>query len=90
MASLVIAEHDNTELKPATLNTVTAAAALGGDVDILVAGSNCGAVADAAAKVAGVRKVVVADDSAYEHPLAEVLALEHLGDSEASGDPIKE
>ena len=74
MASLVLAEHDNTELKPATLNVVTAAAALGSDVDILVVGSNCGGVADAAAKVAGVRKVLVADDAIYAHPLAEVLA----------------
>jgi electron transfer flavoprotein alpha subunit len=74
MASLVLAEHDNTELKPATLNVVTAAAALGSDVDILVVGSNCGSVAEAAAKVAGVRKVLVADDATYAHPLAEVIA----------------
>jgi electron transfer flavoprotein alpha subunit len=74
MASLVFADHDNKELKSATLNTVTAALKLGGDVDILVAGKDCGSVAAAAAKVAGVRKVLVADDATYEHPLAEVLA----------------
>ena len=74
MTSLVLAEHDNSELKPATLNVVTAAAALGGDVDILVAGSGCAAVGEATAKIAGVRKVLVADDAAYAHPLAEVLA----------------
>lgn len=74
MATLVLAEHDNAELKPATLNTVSAAVALGGDVAILVAGSGCGAVAEAASKVQGVAKVLVADDPAYEHPLAEVIA----------------
>ena len=74
MASLVLAEHNNEEFNIATLNVVTAALALGGDVDILVAGSGCGAVADAAAAVAGVRKVLVADDAAYAHPLAEAVA----------------
>jgi len=73
MSALVIAEHDNQTLKPATLNTVTAAAQLG-DVAVLVAGSDCGAVAEAAAKVAGVAKVLVADAPAYAHPLAESLA----------------
>ena len=74
MTSLVVADHDNAVLKDSTLNTVTAAAALGGDVHVLVAGSGCGAVADAASKVAGVAKVLVADSAEYEHPLAEVLA----------------
>ena len=74
MASLVLAEHNNEEFNIATLNVVTAAAELGGDVDILVAGSGCGAVADAAAKVAGVRKVLVADDAAYANALAENVA----------------
>lgn len=73
MTSLVIADHDNAVLKDSTLNAVTAAAKLG-DVDILVAGSNCAAVAEAAAKVAGVTKVLVADSADYAHPLAEVLA----------------
>jgi len=73
MSALVIAEHDNQTLKPATLNAVTAAAQLG-DVAILVAGSGCAAVAEAAAKVAGVAKVLVADAPAYAHPLAESLA----------------
>ncbi|WP_105104087.1 electron transfer flavoprotein subunit alpha/FixB family protein [Microbulbifer pacificus] len=74
MSILVIAEHDNAELKGATLNTVAAAKAIGGDVDVLVAGSGCGAVAEAAAKVEGVSKVLVADNAAYEHQLAENVA----------------
>ncbi|SIT15411.1 electron transfer flavoprotein alpha subunit apoprotein [Thalassolituus maritimus] len=71
MAILVIAEHDNATLKGATLNTITAAAKIGGDVEVLVAGSGCGAAAEAAAKVAGVSKVLVADNAAYEYQLAE-------------------
>ncbi len=74
MATLVLAEHDNAELKAATLNVVSAAGELGGDVHVLVAGSGCQAVADAAANVAGVSAVVLVDDPAYEHPLAETLA----------------
>lgn len=74
MATLVIAEHDNAALNVATLNTVAAAQAIGGDVDVLVAGQNCAAVAEAAAKVAGVRKVLVADDAAYAHRLPENMA----------------
>jgi electron transfer flavoprotein alpha subunit len=73
MTSLVIADHDNAVLKDSTLNAVTAAAKLG-DVDILVAGSDCAAVVEAAAKVAGVAKVLVADNADYAHPLAEVIA----------------
>ncbi|MGJ7916568.1 electron transfer flavoprotein subunit alpha/FixB family protein, partial [Massilia sp. LXY-6] len=65
MTSLIIAEHDNATLKGVTLNTVTAAsqcaAVSGGEVHILVAGSGCGAVAEQAAKIAGVSKVLVAD-----------------------------
>ena len=75
MKTLVIAEHDNTSLKTATLNAVAAAGALGGDVDILVAGAGCGAVADAAAPVPGVSKVICADNGAYEHQLAENVSL---------------
>src|SRR5437879_3647451 len=71
MAVLVIAEHDNQSLKGATLNTVTAAARLGDDVHILVAGYNCRAVAEQAAKVAGVTKVRLADAEHYAHRLAE-------------------
>jgi electron transfer flavoprotein alpha subunit len=74
MASLVLAEHNNEELNAATLNVVTAALDMGADVDILVAGSGCGAVGEAAAKVDGIRKVLVADDAAYAHPLAEAVA----------------
>ena len=71
MSVLVIAEHDNATLKGATLNTVTAATRIGGDVVVLVAGSGCGAAAEAASKVAGVSKVLVADNAAYEYQLAE-------------------
>jgi electron transfer flavoprotein alpha subunit len=71
---LVIAEHDNVSLKAATLNTVAAASRVGGDVAILVAGSGCTAVAKAAAAVAGVKKVLVADAAHYKDQLAENLA----------------
>ena len=74
MVALVIAEHDNASLKAVTLNTVTAAAQCGGDVHILVAGSGCGAVAEAAAKVAGVSKVLVADAPQFADGLAENVA----------------
>jgi electron transfer flavoprotein alpha subunit len=78
MSVLVIAEHDNSALKPATLNAVTAAREIadktGGGVHILVAGSGCRAVAEAAARVAGVEKVLLADDTAYDHALAENVA----------------
>jgi len=74
LSILVLAEHDNSELKAATLNTIGAAKQLGDDIHVLVAGSNCGAVADAAAKVAGVTKVLKADDAALEHGLAENVA----------------
>ena len=75
MKTLVIAEHDNASLKAATLNAIAAAGALGGDVDILVAGAGCGAAADAAAQVPGVSKVICADNAAYEHQLAENVSL---------------
>ena len=71
MSILVLAEHDNNELNPATLNAVAAAAQVSGDIDILVAGSGCGAVADAAAKVAGVNKVLCADSAEYANGIAE-------------------
>ncbi|WP_299592820.1 FAD-binding protein [uncultured Microbulbifer sp.] len=74
MSILVIAEHDNAELKGATLNTIAAAKAIGGDIDVLVAGSGCDAVGEAAAKVEGVSKVLVANNAAYEHQLAENVA----------------
>ena len=74
MSTLVIAEHDNTNLKPATLNTVAAANVIGGAVHILVAGHSCQSVADEAAAVDGVEKVILADDSAYENQLAESTA----------------
>jgi electron transfer flavoprotein alpha subunit len=74
MAALVVAEHDNASIKPSTLNTVTAAAKLGGDVAVLVAGSGCDGAAQAASKIAGVAKVLVADAPHLAHPLAENLA----------------
>ena len=74
MAILVYAEHDNKELKKATLNTVTAASRIGGDIVVLVAGLGCEAVAEQAAKVAGVSKVLCASNAAFEHQLAENVA----------------
>jgi len=74
MSLLVIAEHDNAVLKTATLNAVTAAAKIGGEIHILVAGAGCGAVAEQAAKVAGVSKVRVADAAHYGDQTAENLA----------------
>lgn len=75
MSILVIAEHDNKELKPATRNAVTAAQAIGGDIHILVAGGGCAAVAEAAARIPGIAKVLLADNEAYTHQLAENLSL---------------
>jgi len=75
MSILIVAEHDNITLNVATLNSVTAAGVIGGDVHILVAGQGCSAVADQAAQVAGVAKILLADSSAYGHALAENIAL---------------
>ena len=75
MTTLVIAEHDNVSLKPATLNAVAAAQAMGGDIDLLVAGGDCGAAATAAAAIPGVGKVLCADNPAYANQLAENLSL---------------
>ena len=74
MGILVLAEHDGGTLKPAVLNTVTAAAALGSDIHVLVAGAGIAGPAEAAAKIVGVSKVLVADAPAYAHALAEPLA----------------
>ena len=78
MSVLVIAEHDNASIKGATLNTVTAAKACGGDVHVLVAGHNAGAAAQAAAQIAGVAKVIHADAPGLEHGLAENVASQVL------------
>ena len=78
MSSLVIAEHDNASLKPATLNTIAAALQCGGEVHVLVAGHNASAAATAAAQVAGVGKVLHADDACLAHGLAENLARQVL------------
>ena len=78
MSVLVIAEHDNASIKGATLNTVTAAVACGGDVHVLVAGHNAGAAAQAAASIAGVAKVIHADAAGLEHGLAENVAAQVL------------
>lgn len=74
MTVLVIADHDNQNLKESTLNTVTAATKFNGDIHMLVAGAGCATVAEQASKVANVSKVLCADDPSLEHPLAEVLA----------------
>src|ERR1041384_2660751 len=74
MATLLLAEHDNKTLKDASNKALTAAKALSGDVHVLVAGKGCRAVAEAAAKLDGVKKVLLADGPAYEHMLAEPLA----------------
>jgi len=75
MGILVYAEHDNATLKSATLNVISAAKAIGGDITVLVAGQGAQAAADAAAQVAGVSKVLLADDAAYAHQLAENVSL---------------
>ena len=74
MSILVLAEHDNSALKASTLNTVAAAAELGGDVHVLVAGADCAAVAEEASKLAGITKVLLADAEIYRYDLAENLA----------------
>ena len=74
MSVLVIAEHDNQQLKPGVANTIAAAARMGGDITVLVAGHQCGAAAQAAAKVAGVAKVLLCDAPHYAGALAENLA----------------
>ena len=78
MTSLVIAEHDNSSIKPATLNTIAAALQCGGDVHILVAGFNVGAAAAAAAQIAGVSKVIHADEAGLAHGLAENVTAQVL------------
>lgn len=74
MSVLVVAEHDNRELKQATLSVVTAAAQLGGDIEVLVMGNACGAVAEQAAGISGVARVLLAEAEAFTHFLPEVLA----------------
>ena len=79
MAALVIAEHDNASIKGATLNTVTAALACGGEVHVLIAGANAAAAAQAAAQIAGVSKVLHADAPGLDHGLAENVAAQVVG-----------
>ena len=74
MSTLVIAEHDNDSMNIATLNSVAAAQSLGGDIDILVVGNVCQGAADQAARVAGISKIIVADNTVYSHALAENVA----------------
>lgn len=78
MANLVIAEHNHASIKPATLNTVTAAIACGGDVHVLVAGANAAAAAAAASQIAGVSKVIHAESAAFANQLAENIASQVL------------
>ncbi|MBT00852.1 MAG: electron transfer flavoprotein subunit alpha [Oceanospirillaceae bacterium] len=75
MSILVVADHNNAALVGATANTVAAARQIDGDITVLVAGSRCGAAAEEAAKLSGIAKVVVADNAAYEHQLAENVSL---------------
>ena len=79
MTSLVIAEHDNASIRPATLNTVTAASQCGGDVHVLVAGHNAQAAAEAASKIAGVSKVIHVEGEQFAHGLAENMAAQVIG-----------
>ncbi|MEE3058860.1 MAG: electron transfer flavoprotein subunit alpha/FixB family protein, partial [Pseudomonadota bacterium] len=74
MNTLLIAEHNNETLADATVKSASAAAQMGGELHVLVAGTNCGAVGEAAAKLDGVSKVLVADDALYEKQLAEPMA----------------
>ena len=74
MTVLVISQHDNNSINPATLNTVSAAKEIGGDIHILVAGKSCGNAANEAAKISGAAKILLCDDTAYENSLAENLA----------------
>ncbi|MEZ2721524.1 electron transfer flavoprotein subunit alpha/FixB family protein [Paenalcaligenes hominis] len=83
MSILVIAEHDNVELKGATLNTVAAASQLGNDIHVLVAGENAGAVAEAASQIQGVTKVLLAESSALANGLAENVAAQVLSVADA-------
>ena len=78
MSVLVIAEHDNQSIKPATLNTIAAAQKIGGDIHVLVSGKGCGAAAEQAAKAAGVAKVLVADSDSLGDQLAENFAAQIL------------
>ena len=73
MSILVVAEHENSEIKAATLNTIAAGVAIGGEIHVLVAGEGCGGAAEAAAKIDGVAKVLVADSAEYAHGIAENL-----------------
>ena len=75
MGILVVSEHDNQALRPVTLNVLAAAQEIGGEIDLLVAGQDCGPVAEAAASVPGIARVLCADDPAYAHHLAENMAL---------------
>lgn len=75
MSILVYAEHDNSELKADTLKTIAAAQKIGGDIDVLVAGEGCRSVAEQAAKISGINKVLVADNAAYKNQLAENVSL---------------
>ena len=82
MSALVIAEHDNNSIKPATLNVVTAATRCGGDVHVLVVGHNAGAAAAEAARIAGVAKVIHADEAGLAHGLAENVTAQVLAPDE--------
>ncbi len=75
MAVLILADHDNADLNPATLHAVTVATVIDSELHVLVAGENCAAVAEAAANISGVAKAILIEDAAYAHQLAENMAL---------------
>jgi len=87
MKTLIVAEHDNESLKPATLNAVAAAQQLAGDIDVLVVGSGCQAAAESATAIPGVGSVLLADNAAYENQLAENVSLA-VADVAASYDAV--
>ena len=90
MAILVIGEHDNSTLRPSTLNTVTAAAALGTEVDLLIAGADCSSVTDEASKVGSVSRVLVADDLPAAVPAVEgAEAIPALASCAATGRALQ-
>jgi electron transfer flavoprotein alpha subunit len=72
--TLVIAEHNSTEVSPGTLSAITAASKLGGDISLLLLGNSCSGIAEKASKINHVKKVIVVNDAQFEHPVAEVYS----------------
>lgn len=74
MSALVLVEHENQQIKPATLSAITAATKLSTEIDLLIAGHNCGAIAEAAGQIKSIRKIILADHACYQYPLPEVIS----------------